>query len=302
MGWRQRVATVDKGSADEQAAARRTPWWRGLLILLGVVVVYVAVLLGYAAGDTHTGKDGRAAADGGVLVYIDIDAVNGADYSLDGHVSVYPGKDLVGDDGYLKNDLVIDLSPMAADERLVFKSGTRVGPLPVSLYGDGDIREWPFDQYDSDNVVVRAFSEASSPDAGTVSFPLPVEVAVTDSLTGWDIGADDQDPGAGQAFTISAERTAGSLVFDLALCVVLLVLPVCALFVSIQTVRRRKAFQPPMVTWFAVMLFAVLPLRNIFPGAPPFGSWVDYTVVLWVVAGLVTAMSLYVIAWWRQAP
>ncbi len=58
-----------------------------------------------------------------------------------------------------------------------------------------------------------------------------------------------------------------------------------------------------MVTWFAVMLFAVLPLRNIFPpGSPPFGSWVDYSVVLWVLGGLVASLALYVVAWWKQAP
>jgi hypothetical protein len=296
------ASKVDNVSADDRETVRRGTWWRGLLIVLGVLVVYVAVLLGYASGDSKPGEDGRVAADNGVLVYLDIDAVNGSDFSLAANVSVYPGKDLLGDNGYLKNDLVIDVSPIAADGRLVFDRGTRVGPLPVKLYANGDVREWPFDEYRSDNVVVRAFSQASSPDADTVSFPLPTDVVVTDSVTGWDVTSDDQDAGEGQAFTISADRTAGSLVFDLALCVVLIVLPVCALFVSIQTVRRRKAFQPPMVTWFAVMLFAVLPLRNIFPGSPPFGSWVDYSVVLWVVAGLVTAMSLYVIAWWRQAP
>jgi hypothetical protein len=62
------------------------------------------------------------------------------------------------------------------------------------------------------------------------------------------------------------------------MCVVLLMLPICTLFVSIQTLRRRKQFLPPI------------------------GSWVDYTVVLWVVIGLATALGLYVVAWWRQAP
>jgi hypothetical protein len=297
------VATkVDSRSVDGHETVKRRQWWRGLLILLGVVLVYVAVLLGYAAGDSKSNEDNRAAADNGALVYLDIDAVNGGEFSLGGNVSVYPGKDLLTENGYLKNDLVVDVSPIASDGQLVFKGGTRVGTLPIKLYADGDIREWPFDRYQSDNVVVRVFSQATSADAGTVSFPLSADVVVTDSLTGWDVTGADEDAGGDQAFTINAERTAGALVFDLALCVVLIVLPVCALFVSIQTVRRRKAFQPPMVTWFAVMLFAVLPLRNIFPGSPPFGSWVDYSVVLWVVAGLVAAMALYVTAWWRQAP
>jgi hypothetical protein len=49
----------------------------------------------------------------------------------------------------------------------------------------------------------------------------------------------------------------------------------------------------------AAMLFATIPLRTFLPGSPPIGSWVDYLVVLWVVAGLVLGMVTYVLAWLR---
>jgi Zn-dependent protease with chaperone function len=55
-----------------------------------------------------------------------------------------------------------------------------------------------------------------------------------------------------------------------------------------------------MLTWYGAMLFAIVPLRNILPGSPPYGSWIDQAVVLWVLIGLVVAMSLYALAWWRQ--
>jgi hypothetical protein len=45
------------------------------------------------------------------------------------------------------------------------------------------------------------------------------------------------------------------------------------------------------------MLFATIPLRTFLPGSPPIGSWVDYLVVLWVVAGLVLGLVIYVLAW-----
>ena len=48
------------------------------------------------------------------------------------------------------------------------------------------------------------------------------------------------------------------------------------------------------------MLFAVVPLRNFLPGSPPAGSWIDQAVVQWVLIGLGTAMTLYIIAWVRQ--
>jgi hypothetical protein len=47
------------------------------------------------------------------------------------------------------------------------------------------------------------------------------------------------------------------------------------------------------------MLFATIPLRTFLPGSPPIGSWIDYTVVLWVVVGLIVGLAIYVAAWAR---
>ncbi|MFE0748148.1 DUF4436 family protein [Gordonia sp. NPDC058843] len=275
-------------------SGKRSGWVKASAIVVGLTIVYVAVLAAYAAGDSGDDSDIRRPAANGVLVYVDIDAVNGAAFEIDGHVSVYAGGELLDARGDLKEDLTIDVSPLVSSTDLTFAAGSRPGTLPVSLYSDGDIRLWPFDSYVSESVSVQAY--------GPNDAELPTEAALTDSLIGWDVRAAGSASAGGQAFTITSSRTAGSLTFDLALCVMLVILPICTLFVSIQTVRRRKAFQPPMVTWFAVMLFAVLPLRNIFPGTPPFGSWVDYSVVLWVLGGLVASLALYVIAWWKQAP
>jgi hypothetical protein len=65
--------------------------------------------------------------------------------------------------------------------------------------------------------------------------------------------------------------------------VFLIALAGLALFVAVQTVRDRRKFQPPMTTWYAAMLFAVMPLRNALPDSPPFGFWIDVTIVLWVI-------------------
>ncbi|WP_236746664.1 DUF4436 family protein, partial [Mycobacteroides abscessus] len=80
-----------------------------------------------------------------------------------------------------------------------------------------------------------------------------------------------------------------------------LTLPTMALIVAIETVKGRKKFHPPLTTWFGTMLFAIVPLRNILPGAPPPGAWIDQALVLWVLIALVVAMVLYVEAWWKQS-
>ena len=78
---------------------------------------------------------------------------------------------------------------------------------------------------------------------------------------------------------------------------VLLALAGAALFIAVQTARRRRQFLPPLVTWYAALLFAVMPLRNALPDAPPLGSWIDVTVTLVVIVVMVISMLLFLSAW-----
>lgn len=271
------------------------PW--AVVLVLAVIGIYVAVILTYALAGRIDDADDREPATNGALVYLDVDAVSGETFSFQTRVAVYPGADLLTADGDLREDLTVDVSPAASADSLTFARGTRVGSQPVSLYADGDIRQWPFDAYETSDVQVQAFTGT-----GAARVSVPVQVVVTDSVTSWAVHARASESGPAQALDIHVARTGPTIGFAIAMCAVLIILPVCTLFVSIQTLRGRKQFLPPIVTWFAVMLFSVLPIRNLFPGSPPIGSWVDYTVVLWVVMGLATALALYVTAWWRQAP
>jgi Domain of unknown function (DUF4436) len=100
---------------------------------------------------------------------------------------------------------------------------------------------------------------------------------------------------------VELHRSPSTKAFAAVIVGVLIALAGVALFVAIQTMRNRRKFQPPMTTWYAAMLFAVMPLRNGLPDAPPIGSWIDVTVTLWVIAVLVVSMLLF-ISCWRPEP
>ncbi len=85
------------------------------------------------------------------------------------------------------------------------------------------------------------------------------------------------------------------------ICLVLITLPALALFVAIEMLLGRRKFQPPFGTWFAAMLFSVVPIRSVLPGDPPPGSWVDEAIVLWVLIALAAAMVLYITAWFKRS-
>ena len=99
--------------------------------------------------------------------------------------------------------------------------------------------------------------------------------------------------------TITLHGSKGPLIFDFGICLVLIALPALALWVAIPMALGRTSFLPPFITWYAAMLFAIVPLGNILPGGPPFGSWIDRAVVLWVLVVLVAAMTIFIFAWWR---
>ena len=129
---------------------------------------------------------------------------------------------------------------------------------------------------------------------------------MTGKLDGWDATAtrvhdpDDPEPRFLEDVRITLHRAKGPLIFDLGIILVLIALPALALWVAIPVALGRTSFLPPMTTWYGAMLFAIVPLRNILPGSPPSGSWIDQAIVLWVLIALVAALALFLIGWWRQ--
>jgi Domain of unknown function (DUF4436) len=150
-----------------------------------------------------------------------------------------------------------------------------------------------FDIYHSGPVTVDLFR-------GDAQVPERAAVAFVDRVPGWKIDV----PLSGNAaafgpYRVLLQRSPSTAAFGAVIIGVLIALAGVAAFVAIQTARGKRSPQPPITTWYAAMLFAVMPLRNAFPDAPPIKSWIDVTVTLWVIVVLVLSMLVYVAAWWR---
>ncbi len=126
-------------------------------------------------------------------------------------------------------------------------------------------------------------------------------MTLIDRLLGWKVDvARVSKANALAADRVDLYRSQSTVAFGVVILAVLIALAGLGLFVAVQTVRDRRRFQPPMTTWYAAMLFAVMPLRNALPDSPPFGCWIDVTIVLWVIVVLVISMTLYISCWWRH--
>lgn len=266
--------------------------------MIGLVIFFVAayvITIGLYArsgcGCPIEVTQGQAGADG-TAVTINIDELQSTRGSLNATVSVSPGPELVDPLTHdLTDDLAVAVHSAVTPTKRIWTKGVVPGDFSVPLTIAGDPSSWPFDVYRSGPITVDVFHGTS---------PVPVRTAVNfvDRLPGWRVSA--SDAGGRALYRLSLHRSPSTGTFAAVIVGVMIALAGVAAFVAIQTARDRRKFQPPMTTWYAAMLFAVMPLRNVLPDSPPIGSWIDVTVTLWVLVVLVMSMLLYVYCWWRH--
>jgi hypothetical protein len=267
----------------------------GIVIVIVFIAAYVGTVALYATtglGRPHQITEGQPASDG-TTVTIDIEELQSVKGTLGGNVTVAPGPDLLDPMTHnLKDDLSIAVTSAVTPTKRTWSKGMVPGVFPVTLTISGDPSAWPFDRYRSGPITVELYHGASQvPERASLTF--------FDRIPGWLVGV----PGAGNSgapYRVELQRSPSTAAFAAVIVAVLISLAGVALFVAVQTSRGLRKFQPPMTTWYAAMLFAVVPLRNALPDSPPIGFWIDVTVVLWVIVVLVASMLLYISCWWRH--
>ncbi|QLL08409.1 DUF4436 domain-containing protein [Mycobacterium vicinigordonae] len=270
---------------------------RGVVGVAIFVAAYAGLITLYAVtgmGPPHPVNDGRQAGDG-TTVTVDIEGIQPYRSVLVANLTVTPGQALLDPQtGTLKEDLTVSVTSAATPATHSWPKGTQPGVFPVPLNINGDVSDWPLDSYRSGPISVDLYRGGARP-------PERQSVTFVDRLPGWKVQVSDGPAtGVPAPYRVQVERSPSTVALAVVLLGVLVTLAAIALFVAVQTARGRRKFQPPMATWFAAMLFAVMPLRNALPDSPPFGAWIDVTIVVWVIVALVTAMTLYISCWWRH--
>ncbi|BBY04445.1 DUF4436 domain-containing protein [Mycobacterium seoulense] len=259
-----------------------------IALIVGVVGAYIASVALYAGSGGHHHPETPAGGERSTatLVIEDIQS----NYSvLTANLSISPGSALLDPQTqHLNEDLSLRVRSVATPTRRTWTKGMLPGVFPVPLTIAGEIENWPFDRYGSGPVEIELMH-------GPANVPEHVPVTFVNHLSGWQVSVDGSGP-----YRVSVHRALSAAAFGIVICGVLIAIACLGLFVAVQTVRNRRKFQPPMTTWYAAMLFAVVPLRNALPGSPPFGGWIDITLVLWVLVVLVISMLLYILCWWRH--
>ncbi|MEZ0349585.1 DUF4436 domain-containing protein [Mycobacterium sp. pR1184] len=280
----------------------------GAFILAVVIGVYVLSLFGVHYLQRSEGPlpplDLSEGGGNDTIVQLRLDDFKTTSNRLKVDVLVYP-PDTLYDKRFdvLNTDVAVRLYPTNDLGDLQFPKGKAPAQVETTIEAHGDPANWPLDTYKTEKISADTFIGS-----GDDRKKIPARVEVTGGLDGWDVtvSRDDETSNVNSRglddaqLVITMKRAKGPLVFDIFICIVLVTLPILGLSVAIPMVMGRRKFVPPFGTWYAAMLFAIVPLRNILPGSPPPGSWIDQAVVQWVLLALVSAMSLYILAWIRQ--
>ncbi|OBH01433.1 MULTISPECIES: DUF4436 domain-containing protein [unclassified Mycobacterium] len=259
-----------------------------IALIVGVVGAYVASVALYASSGGHHHPEIPAGGERSTATLV-IEDVQSNYSVLMANLTISPGSALLDPQTqHLNEDLSLRVRSVATPTRRSWTKGMLPGVFPVPLTIAGEIENWPFDHYGSGPVEIELMH-------GPGNVPERIPVTFVNHLSGWRVSVDGAGP-----YRVSLHRSLSAAAFGIVICGVLIAIAGLGLFVAVQTVRNRRKFQPPMTTWYAAMLFAVVPLRNALPGSPPFGGWIDVTLVLWVLVVLVISMLLYILCWWRH--
>jgi len=274
--------------------------WRPRIRLAVIALVLVACAMAtsvvlYVDGAASQSIPAHGApTSGGTTVTLDVVSISNTYNELVGDLIIRPGPELVDPaTDALKQDLTVAVTSGTTPVRRTYSRGMLPGVFPVPLTLARDVEGWPFDSYDTGPITVELFT-------GPAQVPERANVTFVDRLTGWKVHVTRvNNANASSPYEVQLQRSASTMVFAIVILCIFVAIAAVGLFVAIQTIRDPRRFQSPMTTWYAAMLFAVVPLRNALPGSPAFGSWIDLTIVLWVLVALVVSMLLYIAAWGR---
>ena len=278
----------------------------GVILLLGFIAAYVLSLIGVHLLQRSEGPlpplDLSQAGPDETVVQIRLEELKPTTNRLTVNVLIYPGESLE-DKRFeeLNTDIAVRLYPPNDLGDLTFPKGKAPAQVTTAIQAHGNPGRWPFDAYHTEQLSADVFVGT-----GAERKRIPAFVQVTGQMDGWDASVtrntDTSETGSHNTsnVVVTLHRAKGPLIFDLGIILVLVSLPTLALVVAIPMALGRRKFVPPFATWYAANLFAIVPLRNILPGAPPPGSLIDQALVQWVLIALAAAMALYIYSYIRQ--
>jgi hypothetical protein len=297
----------------ETPAGRRRWGWHHILLaavavaLVGVYATGIGLYLSAQQPPAEYVKDPKVTGDQleARVKTASIDP-NRGDLVL--RVEVRPGKDLLGADGVsVTQPVSVDVVGGTGTASHRYAPGDRISPVDVTIGLAGDTNSYPFDTYHSPFLVFVTISRSPGGSTQSAVAPAAVTRLVFDgTLSGYRVTSKPRAEGASDpdllALDLTIRRTPATDAFAILILMLQVLLAGAAAALAVLIWSRHRRVEVTMLTWLAAMLFAIVPLRNAMPGAPPIGALVDVVVFFWAVTVIALSLVSVLIRWSRQEP
>ena len=302
----------DPTPAPAPRRRRLARWEFATLIVVAVVIAlaYGLTALVYGRSASNRGLDIEASPPpGGVALSLEVIALDPGLSTLRARMLLEPADEFVDEAGQLTTPISV-ITNLTKDQ-VNYPVGQRPAIEEVTLFMDGSYEDYPLDQW---VTGFAAIAFPTSPDRSTESTTiLPVDVGFQSSVPGWvtrQISVEEFKSEVGDAqidgpvsFVAVRFTRAGSTLAIVALVLLLMTaLAALGVTVSLAVATGRRRVEPTLAGFMAALLFALIPLRTVLPGAPPLGAWIDFLVFFWVEIALMLGLILYVTTWLQHGP
>jgi len=178
----------------------------------------------------------------------------------------------------------------------------------VAVLTGGSVGSFPFDRYRF-NFRLSATTPAPDHPKGYRSLPVTVEPSPEAGLAGFAFSGEVSRVGAADGVTpdavelnVTVRRSPAAFWYTILLMAISGALALGCTAVAVAVAFDSRYIQPAFLAWMSATLFAIVGLRRLLPGNPPFGSFPDFLVFMW--AEILVALSLIslVVAYLRRRP
>ena len=276
-------------ATETSPAAAAPPRARGpriaiaLGIVVGVIAIYVlsliAVHLLAKSGPRLPAIDMSQFQKEDTVVQLRVEELKTVANRLSVDVLVSPKESLIDQDSrVLTTDTAVRLYPETDLGDQLYPKGKAVAQVATTIVAHGDPGNWPFDTYTTDEISGLVFT-------GGYRDKVWARMEATGSIDGWDVNVtrvhdaeDTENPSSLDDVIITLHRSKGTLIFDLGICLILIALPVLALWVAIPVALLLAVGSQTIVTFLVgesfseawlpmvIALFGVLPAILLFWG------------------------------------
>jgi hypothetical protein len=252
----------------------------------------------------HYSQSGQGRSDS-VKIAASVASLNPVKGELLVRLQFEPQNDLLDEDDLLINPVTVYTNSAAGKSEVTFRKGESMSPVDTTVALQGEVTQFPWDRYTGMLWICLA-SQKKGSDSEVTWAAVPFTLDLKAGIPGFTIDTAEAPPKT-KGFSVDVvnfdvKRAPSSGAFSVFVMILIGLLTIVAFLAGFVVVVGGRKVEVAMLSWLGALLFALLPLRNAMPGAPPLGCLADYISFFWAEAITAATLISLILTWILRKP